>query len=144
MRDIECDISEWTEFDKDLLRFVEDTMPRETKKFMRREGGRLRTLSRQTGRASVRKKTGNYFKGIRSTRAWKNSMGGYGVKVRATAPHSHLLETGHYVYRRGVNTHKRTRAFEIMKRANRSFEGRFWGDCQTFIYGLVDNGLKGK
>lgn len=144
MSDVQLDISEWTDFDRDLLEFVKDTMPRETKKFMRREGGKLRTASRRQARATIKKKTGNYLKGIKNTKGWKNSQGDYGVKVNARAPHSHLLEAGHYVFRRGKNTGKRTRAFYIMRDAKSSFEGRFWNDAQEFIYKLVDNGLKGR
>lgn len=144
MSDGALDISEWEEYNQDLLYLIEETMPKECKKFMRREGGRLRTASRQTARSSVRKKTGNYFKGIKSSKGWRNSAGGYGVKVYATAPHSHLLEEGHDVYRRGVNTGKRTRAFKIMKNANVAFASRFWQDCDAFIGQMVENGMRGK
>lgn len=144
MSDIVCNISEWEDYNKDLLYLIEETMPKECKKFMRREGGRLRTKSRQTARAKVNKKTGNYLGSIKSSRAWKNSTGGYGVKAYASAPHAHLIEYGHYVYRRGVNTGKRTRAFHTMKEAHEAFQSAFWRDCDTFIGQLVENGMKGK
>jgi len=147
MSDIECDISEWTDFDKDLLTFIEETMPIETKKFMRREGGKNRTVSRRTARSTVRKKTGNYLKSISASRAWRNSQGGYGVYIYTSRPpgfHAHLIEYGHEVYIRGKPTGKQTRAFRIMERGNQLFRSTFWGDTEKFIHKLVDNGLKGR
>ena len=61
MSDVELDITEWKKYNKDLLYLIEETLPRECKKFMRREGGRLATASRRKARETVRKKTGNYF-----------------------------------------------------------------------------------
>lgn len=148
MSEIYCDISEWTQFDQDLLTFVEKTMPRETKKFMRREGGKDRTATRREARSTIHKKTGNFVKGVGVTRSWQNSQGGYGVKIKARhdiAPHSHLIEYGHRIVTKlGRDTGKRATAFYIYKRANEAFASRFWLDCQGFIYNLVDNGLKGK
>ena len=147
MSDVICDISEWEDYNKDLLFLIEETMPRECKKFMRREGGRLRTVSKQTARSTVNKKTGNYLASIKASKSWRNSRGGYGVYVFTSRPpgfHAHLLEYGHRVYRRGVPTAKRARAFHIMENANRVFESRFWKDCDTFIGQMVDDGMKGK
>lgn len=143
MSDVELDITEWKKYNKDLLYLIEETLPRECKKFMRREGGRLATASRRKARETVRKKTGNYFKSIKSSRAWKNSRGGYGVKAYSSAPHAHLLESGHEIYIRGYPTGRKSRAFNIMKQANEGFQNKFWKDCEDFVAKVMEEGVKG-
>lgn len=151
MSDVSVDISEWTKFDQDILTLAEETMPRETKKFMRREGGRAATHTRQKARAAVNKKTGNYFKSLKGTKAWKNYRGDYGVKVHAKSPigrHAGFLEYGHKILIRGKYRPKHrdimTRDFHIIEKGVKSFDGRFFTDCQTFVDQLVENGMRGK
>lgn len=143
-----CDIREWEQFDLDVLDFAEKEMPKECKKFMRREGGKLRTATRKLARSRINKKTGNYLKGIRATKAWQNSKGDYGVKVRSNhsiAPHTHLIESGHKVITKtGRNTGYNAKAFNIYKDANADFQGRFFNDALDFSGQLLENGLKGK
>ena len=128
MSDVYCDIHEWTKFDLDVLDFVENQMPKETKKFMRREGGRARTFTKKTGRSLIHKKTGNYFKGIKSSKAWRNSKGDYGVKVyanNAVAPHTHLIEYGHKVVTHtGRDTGYRAKDFHVYEKAREGLNGK--------------------
>lgn len=148
MSDLYCDISEWTKFDVDVLNFVQKEMPVETKKFMRREGGRLKTTTKKIARARIHKKTGNYLKGVKNTRAWRNAKGDYGVKVRGDhkiAPHTHLIEYGHRVVtRRGRDTGYRSKDFNIYRDANTGFQGKFFNDAHVFTGQMMENGLKGK
>ena len=142
------DVSEWTDFDRDVLEFVEKEMPNECKKFMRREGGRLRTATKKMARATIKKKTGNYLAGVKSTKAWKNARGDYGVKVRADhkiAPHTHLIEYGHRVVTRNKrDTGFKSKAFPIYKEANANFQNKFFSDALEFTGQMLENGLTGK
>lgn len=139
---VHVDAHELDQLDRDILKLVDETMPNELKKFMRREGGRAATATRRTARGTVKKKTGNYFRSIKASRAWRNSAGGYGDKVYSTAPHAHLLEYGHrIVTHTGRDTGKKTRAFEIMSKGIQSFEGRFYADTEVFIGQMVEKGL---
>lgn len=146
MSAVNLDVSEWDKLNRDILNLAEETMPRETKKFMRREGGRLATTTRKLARATVHKKTGNYFKSIKSSKAWKNGSGGYGVYAYATRKgsignHAHLLEYGHRVVIRRTYTGKRARAFRIFHNAAGDFEGRFYSDAEVFVQNVVESGF---
>lgn len=139
---VNLDISEWESFNKRVLELAEETMPRETKKFMRREGGRLATTTRKLARSTVKKKTGNYFKSIKSSKAWRNSQGGYGVYALAshkTGPHAHLLEYGHRIVIGKRDTGKKTRDFRIFEKAAGDFDKKFAGDTEEFIDNLLDS-----
>lgn len=152
------DIREWEQFDLDVLNFAQKEMPKECKKFMRREGGKLRTSTRKMARAKLYKterkakeKTGNYLKGIRSTKAWQNARGDYGVKVKSNhsiAPHTHLIEFGHKIITRGGNKPQSGKDvatdFNIYRDANADFQSRFYNDALDFSGQMLENGLKGK
>ena len=148
MSDISVDVSEWKKLDRDILFLAEETMPRECKKFMRREGGRAATTTRKLAKATFKKKTGNYFRSIRGSRAWKSSYGSYGVKVYAKRPegsHAHLLEYGHKVLIRGkYPISRRADDFHTIQKGTESFENRFASDCQAFVDELVEKGMRGK
>ena len=148
MSDVICDISEWTQFDLDILDFCRKEMPVECKKFMRREGGRLKTATKRMARARIHKKTGNYLKGVKNTRAWKNARGDYGVKVRndhRIAPHTHLVDYGHKVVTHtGRDTGYRSKDFNIYRDAGAGFQGKFFNDALEFSGQMLENGLKGK
>ncbi len=151
MSDIAVDISEWDELDADILYLAMEALPRECKKFMGKEGRKLKATTKKLGRKTIHKKTGNYFKSIKGTKGWKNSRGGYGVRVQSTRPpayHGHLLEYGHDIKIRGKyepkNGKKRTEAFNIMHDANKMFANQYYGDCQGFVDELVENGMRGR
>ena len=144
---VSMDVSDWELWNKEVLYFVQNTMPKETKKFMRREAGRAATTARKKARSTVKKKTGNYFKSIKNSKAWRNSKGGYGAKVYAKKPlgaHAHLLEYGHNVVIKGKKIGKKTKDFHIIQRGVKSFEGRFYTDCIAFVNEHVRNGIRGK
>lgn len=145
MNAIVLDTREWERLNRNILELAQETMPKETKKFMRREGGRLATATRKLARATFKKKTGNYFKSIKSSRAWRNSRGGYGVYALASrniAPHAHLLEYGHKLVAWGRQTNRRTTNFRTFEKASKSFERTFISDTEVFIEKVVESGFK--
>jgi hypothetical protein len=144
MNNIALDVSEWDRFNQNMLELAQETMPKETKKFMRREGGRLATVTRKLARSTVHKKTGNYFKSIRSSKAWENKRGGYGVYAYSSRKdnrgnHAHLLEYGHRVVIRRTNTGKRAKDYRIFEKAGKSFEGKFVNDATEYIDKLLES-----
>lgn len=141
----EVDAREWTKFNKDVLKLAEETMPRECKKFMRREGGRLKTATKREARSTIKKKTGNYLNGVKNSRAWRSSSGDYGDKVYSNAPHGHLIEYGHKVVtHNGRDTGFRAKDFHIFEKANDGFQKKFWNDALEFTEKIVADGFKGK
>lgn len=146
MSNITINTKEWDKLNRDILELAQETMPKETKKYMRREGGRLATATRKLAKSAVNKKTGNYFNSIRGSKAWQNSRGGYGVYAYATRKnnlgnHSHLLEYGHEIVVKGTRTGKSTKDFRIFQRAKEAFENRFYKDTEVFIENVVESGF---
>ena len=147
MSTVTLDVSEWDKLNKDILYLAEETMPKETKKFMRREGGRLATATRKLARSTVHKKTGNYFKSIRGSKAWRNSRGGYGVYAYASRKnnlgnHAHLLEYGHDIWIKGHKLSKQTRDFRIFEKAAQGFDSKYFSDTEYFINRVIQSGFK--
>ena len=154
MNEVSLDVSEWDKFNRDMLELAEETMPKETKKFMRREGGRLATVTRKIARATVHKKTGNYFKSIRGSKAWRNNRGGYGVYALASRKnnlgnHAHLIEYGHkqdvgrYVPAiKARLTHSMVEGKRIFEKGQKSFEGKFVADAAEYIDNLLESNFK--
>lgn len=146
MNTVSLDVKEWDKLNRDILYLAQETMPKETKKFMRREGGRLATATRKLARSTVHKKTGNYFNSIRGSKAWRNSRGGYGVYAYASRKnnlgnHAHLLEYGHKIVVKGTRTGKRTRDFRVFEKAAQSFDNKYYADTEAFIGKVIESGF---
>lgn len=84
-----------TEFQQDLLEVAQKKLPKESLKVMRKIGSKARTKVARKARSTVHKKTGNYQKGFKRGKAFKDSEGKYVVRVINSQPHAHLIEYGH-------------------------------------------------
>ncbi|GEK30324.1 hypothetical protein KZO01_06330 [Kurthia zopfii] len=84
-----------TEFQKDLLDVAQNKLPKETFKIMRKLGSKARTKVARSARSKVKKKTGNYHKGFKRGKVFKDGEGKYVVRVINSQPHAHLIEYGH-------------------------------------------------
>ena len=59
------DTSELDGFARDLLNMANDELPKESKKFLRKEATKLRKKTLNKAKSLTNKKTGNYYKGIK-------------------------------------------------------------------------------
>lgn len=109
---------------------VQELYPREIKKFMQSEGTKLKNRTLKTAKSNVKKKTGNYFKGIKRGKYYKYSGNGAdSIRVYAgkLAHHGHLIEYGHKTSNGG-----RTKAYHIFKTSADAFESNYESDCEKF------------
>jgi hypothetical protein len=151
----EFDTTELDQFTKDLLDLARVKMPQESKKFVRKEQGKLRTRTRQKARSKVHKQTGLLFANIDRSKVYDNGDDIVGkVYIRGGkngAPHAHLIEEGHQIV--GPKTHKkgqkksgkkrkyypkqstgdRAKAYKIMEEARDEFEPVFNQDAESFV-----------
>lgn len=136
------DLHELDDFGKSLLRMAEKTLPRESKKFVNKEGTKLRRVTLKTAKGLVKKDTGGYFKGIKKGKVYKwSGNGALSVRVYGASPNSHLIEYGHrQVTHNGVEVGfvPGKRVFEAARNA---FDNTYTGDCDQFIDELLDRGL---
>lgn len=89
------EINGLTEFQRDLLDVAQNKLPKESLKVMRKIGSKARTKVARKARSTVKKKTGNYHKGFKRGKAFKDTDGKYVVRVINSQPHAHLIEYGH-------------------------------------------------
>ena len=120
---------------------VQELYPREIKKFMQSEGTKLKNRTLKTAKSNVKKKTGNYFKGIKRGKYYKYSGNGAdSIRVYAGKPahHGHLIEYGHKTSNGG-----RTKAYHIFKTSADAFESTYESDCEKFADKITEPLNKG-
>lgn len=122
---------------------------KESSKFLKSEGNKLKTRVKRTSKARIKKLTGNYEKGITVQKPYKyyKSQGGkakdsvkvYGKysKNKGGANHTHLIEDGHEKVLWGNRTAERVRAFYIYRDARNEYEAAFERNCETFINKVI-------
>lgn len=114
----------------EALGMVQKVYPKEVKKFMQSEGNKLKKQTKSKAQSSVKKKTGNYLKGIKRGKYYKYSGNGAdAIRVYAGSPahHGHLIEYGHK-----TKSGSRTRAYHVFKTSADAFESTYESDCDKF------------
>ena len=134
------DFSELSDFQKDLLNLAKNTMPSETKKFMKKEAGKLARKAKAVAKRETKKKTGNYIKGFKAGKVYYFG-GDLCCRAYNSAPHAHLVEYGHKKLSKGGKDLGFTPGKYPLKKASDSFENEFAGDLETFIDDVLDKGL---
>lgn len=105
---------------------------KETKKFLKKEGIKLKNKTISTAKNRVKKKTGNYIKGIKSGKVYEY-QGAYACRTYSTAPHAHLIEYGHIKKDRTGREHGFQRGYHVFGTAQKEFEEEFYQDTEKFI-----------
>ncbi len=134
------DIKEFTAYEKKLLSLANDKMPKESKKFMKDEGTKLKKKTAAKGKQKVKKKTGSYYKSIKRGKVYKFN-GSLSIRTFSTSPHAHLIEKGH----RQVTKDGKETGFipgkHVFEEASKEFEQQYYDDTQKFIDNMIDKGL---
>lgn len=134
------DAEELDLFTNELLNIVSKQMPKKTRKFMNQEGQKLKKQTKQRAKQSVKKKTGNYFKGIKKGKVYIYSgNGSFAIRVYGAAHHTHLIEQGHKVKnKKDGAVLGRAKAFHVLDKSARAFQSEFEKDIENFIDEVVD------
>lgn len=138
----EFDISEIDEFLDEMLQLAEEKMPQESKKFLRAEGNKLRKGTLKEAKLSVKKDSGNYFKGIKRGKVYKYKGDEMAIRVYGASPHSHLIENGHRLVSKDGKELGFVKGYRVFERAAKKFEDEFFDDCEDFIDDLLGKGLR--
>lgn len=128
-------------YDQQILNIAENEMPRETKKFVRKEGQKLKTKTRKKARSKVKKRTGNYLKGIKNGKVYKYSgNGGTSIRVYSGKPayHAHLIEYGHIIKNKSGEEVGFAPGYHVFQEAADEFQPEFYSDTQKFIDKMAD------
>ncbi|WP_238899366.1 HK97 gp10 family phage protein [Clostridium sp. YIM B02500] len=127
------DFKEMDKFTKDILAMANDQLPKESKKFLRKEGTALKRLVIKTAKTIVGKKTGNYMEGFKRGKAYKYK-GSLAIRVYNSSPHAHLVENGHrQITKDGEETGYFVHGYHVVDKASKQFENKYFNDSEKFI-----------
>ena len=141
MTDVTFDFHELTDFQKKLLAEVKDRFPSETKKFLQEEAKKLKKIVTANSKTLVKKKTGNYLKGIKTGKVYKRGgllSSDTCIRVYNDAPHAHLIETGHKMENGG-----RVQGRYVLEKSQNRFNSEFTKDCSAFLEDFTETCLTG-
>lgn len=143
------DTKELDLFTKELLKIANDTMPKESRKFLRKEGkSLLEETQSEAISCGINHKEQKYYNAIKQGKVYgykrvtRGKHVAYANRVYSNAPHGHLIEDGHrMVSKNGVETGF-VRGFHVFENAAERFSARWVSDCEQFLDSVFDKGLR--
>ena len=136
------DFKELTDFEEELLSLAQEFKNgKEAKKFLRNSGNKLKRRTVKHAKSSVKKKTGNLFKGIKRGKVYKYApTGAFAVRVYAGKPayHAHLVDRGHRLVRNGKEIGF-VRGKHFFEKGAKEYESEFPKDVDKFLDNMLDN-----
>lgn len=133
------DTRELDNYAKELLKIANDELPKESKKFIRKEG---KTLLQETQReaifSGIHHKSHRYYDSIKQGKVYKYKQNGaISNRVYSSDSKAHLLEKGHRIVTHNGEEVGFAKGFDVFENAAKSFEGQFNEDCEKFIEDVV-------
>lgn len=89
------DVSELTDYGKQILETATKEMPKIAKSFLKGEANHLKNKAKKKARTELKEKTGNYIEGFNTGKVYPYGDTEYNIQVKNTARHAHLIEEGH-------------------------------------------------
>jgi len=139
------DIHELDNFTKDLLALAEKELPKETKKFIKKNANQLKTATKNKAKqVGIIDQTGNYYSHFKTGKVYKYQ--GYlscRVYNGAAVANSRgkffslggILENGHMK----ENKKGFIPGFHPFEKAYQDFMGKYYGNCEDFIDDMLKN-----
>lgn len=127
------------EIEKEVLRLAEK-YPKETKKFLGRQGNKLKARVKKKAKSKVKEKTGNYLNGFRRGKVYKYNGEEDTVRVYNNMPHAHLIEYGHIIKGKNGKEHGFKKGYHILEEAEKEFHDDFVKAADEFIDEILNNG----
>lgn len=136
------DFKELTEIETNLLKLANSQMPKESKKFLKKEGKNLlQETQTEAIFCGVKHKSHKYYDSIKQGKVYKykgdNTLAN---RVYSTAPHAHLIEEGHVLIRNGKEIGY-VKGKYVFENAKKNFTSQYYESCQKFIDDMLEKGL---
>lgn len=136
------DITELSKFEKNIIKLASETMPKESKKFLREQGTKLRKNTVSKAKLKVKKNTGNYHKSIKKGKVYKyKGNGALSIRVYSSASHAHLIEKGHRQVTQSGKELGFVQGSHIFEESEKEFGDEHFNDTQKFIDEVLEKGL---
>ena len=145
------DFSELTKFEKKLVEKANNTMPKQSRKFIKKQANKLNKKNKQVYKSKgIGEETGNLIKGFKSGKAYKYK-GTWSARALNSSPHAHLLNDGymwspHKKVAKGqkikqTGEEKFIPGFHFMEEAAKGFESGYYKDVEEFLKEVFIKGL---
>ena len=85
------------DLEKEVLRLARK-YPKEAKKFLQKQGNKLKAKAKKKAKSKVKVKKGNYLKGFKRGKVYKYKGEEDTVRVYNSMPHAHLIEMEIHIY----------------------------------------------
>ncbi len=124
---------------KELLKIANDDLPKESKKFIKKEGkSLLQETQKEAIFSGIHHKSHKYYDSIKQGKIYKyRQNGAISNRIYSTDPKAHLLEKGHRMVTHDGKEVGFVKGYDVFENAAKNFESEFNADCQKFIEDVV-------
>ena len=125
--------------EKEVLKHAKK-YPKETKKFLQKQGNKLKGVAKKIAKSKVKIKTGNYMKGFKRGRYYKWNGEDDCIRVYNYMPHAHLIEKGHIIKDRTGKEHGFKKGYFVLEQAHKDYYDEFVKSTEGFVDEVIKNG----
>lgn len=135
----ESDDRAFQQWSKELLSIANDIKDgKNSKKFLRKSGTKLRKKTIDQAKKTVKKYTGKYLESIKTGKVYE-FKGNLSLRVFSASPHAHLIESGHRIVTPSGREKGFKPGYHVFEKAAKNFEDEFAEDTENFIQELLDD-----
>lgn len=127
------------DLEKEVLRLARK-YPKKAKKFLQKQGNKLKAKAKKKAKSKVKVKKGNYLKGFKRGKVYKYKGEEDTVRVYNSMPHAHLIENGHIIKDKTGKEHGFKKGEHILEDSQREFQDEFLKAADNFIDEVIKNG----
>lgn len=113
---------------------------KETKKFLQKQGNKLKGVAKKIAKSKVKIKTGNYMRGFKRGRYYKYNGEDDCIRVYNYMPHAHLIEKGHIIKDRTGKEHGFKKGYFVLEQAHKDYYDEFVNSTEGFVDEVIKNG----
>lgn len=122
---------------QDLLDLAQDTLPKESKKFLKKNAGQLsRATKNKAKELGILEETGNYYSSFKSGKVYKYD-GKFACRAINSSSHAHLLENGHIQKTPSGKEVGFIPGFRPFEKALKDFQNRYYDNCEEFVDQMI-------
>lgn len=125
--------------EKEVLKLAKK-YPKETKKFLQKQGNKLKGVAKKIAKSKVKIQTGNYMKGFKRGRYYKWNGEDDCIRVYNYMPHAHLIEKGHIIKDRTGKEHGFKKGYFVLEQAHKDYYDEFVKSTEGFVDEVIKNG----
>lgn len=132
-------VDELEKLEKEVLRLAKK-YPKETKKFLQKQGNKLKSVIKKIAKSKVKTKTGNYMRGFKRGKYYKYNTDEDCISVYNYMPHAHLIEKGHIIKDKAGKEHGFKKGYFVLEQGRRDYYDKFVKSTEDFVDEIINNG----